>query len=148
MKCLKSLLLTGAVLSGMIAFGQETITISEPIRQVEINDFKPTKDMVSMDGLRGDVTISIGDIVYYAAGVHGSVGYSTSVDQPSGESIEFQKREFVYDDPENAGLSGGDEGTEYYLFEAKEAGTSIVTVRNYFRGDLESEFKIKVTVVE
>ena len=58
MKCLKSLLLTGAVLSGMIAFGQETITISEPIRQVEINDFKPTKDMVSMDGLRGDVTIS------------------------------------------------------------------------------------------
>jgi hypothetical protein len=122
--------------------------IEETIKEETSVKFKPTKDMVRIDPLRGKETVRVGQQLVYSASVHGSVGYSASVGTSSESSLPLLETHLVYDDEEKAKMSGGDAATKYFVFEAKKAGTHVITARHYFRGDLENDFTIVITVTD
>lgn len=122
------------------------IEMEDPIKEEPKKKFKRTKNMVSVNPLRGKATVKVGQQLVYSASVHGSVGYSASVGSSSGRYLPLVETHFEYDDEENAKLSGGDSATKYFVFEAKKAGTYEIHARHYFRGDLENDFTIVITV--
>ncbi|MFK7786006.1 MAG: hypothetical protein AB8B56_12860 [Crocinitomicaceae bacterium] len=125
------------------------IVMEEPIKEeAPKKKFKLTKDMVSINPLKGKETAKIGQQLVYSASVHGSVGYSVSVGSSSGLFLPLVATHFEYDNEEKAKLSGGDAATKYFVFEAKKAGTYEIHASHYFRGDLENDFIITITVEE
>ena len=127
----------------------EPITNSEVVEVSESDGnhqtFKPTKNMVAIDGLRGNFTVKVGQQVYYAARVHGSVGYSAEV-YSEGSGLDHTATFTEYDQKQEEGMTGGDAATEYFIFDALEVGTYTVIAKRYFRGDLEEDYTITVNI--
>lgn len=109
---------------------------------------KRKKKMVDINGLRGKYTVQIGQQLRYSASVHGSVGYSASAYSSDSEALPLVKSFIEYDDEENAEMSGGDAATKYFIFDVKKAGVYEISASHYFRGDLENDFTIEITVEE
>lgn len=135
-----------------VSCSQSTTDISTksdeaPVSNPETNmkKFKPTEDMVSIDGLRGNFTVKVGQQVYYSARVHGSVGYSAEV-YSEGSGLNLADNFTEYDKKQEAGMTGGDAATEYFIFDALEVGTYTVIAKRYFRGDLEEEYTITINI--
>ena len=120
--------------------------MENPSQEEPKKKFKITKNMVNIDPLSGKETVKIGQQLVYSADVHGSVGYSASVSSSSGQWLPLVETHLEYDDDERAKMSGGDAATKYFIFEAKKAGTYEIQASHYFRGDLEHEFTIVITV--
>ena len=113
----------------------------------EKEKFVPGKNMISINSIRGNYTVKIGQQVYYAASVHGSVGYAASAFSSDSKALPLNRSFTEYDKKQAPGLCGGDSATKYFIFDAAKAGTYEVNVRHYFRGDLENEYAITVNVI-
>lgn len=107
--------------------------------------FKPTKNMISINPIRGEYTVKVGQQVYYSARVHGSVGYSAEV-YSMGIGLNLGANFTEYDQEQEAGMSGGDAATEYFVFDALEVGTYTIRANHYFRGELENEYTITINI--
>ncbi|MEZ4936170.1 MAG: hypothetical protein R2799_01100 [Crocinitomicaceae bacterium] len=108
--------------------------------------FKPSKDMVSIDALRGELEVKVGTKIYYTGSVHGSVGSTFSIG--ADPEIKFVRKYFHYNDPKKAEMNGGDAGKETYVYEASKTGEYTVTIKERFRGEVQYTHNVKVKVVE
>ena len=124
----------------------EPKAISLDISSGDTEKFKPGKDMVSMNPLRGICNVKLGQQIYYGGSVHGSVGSTVSVYSSDSEALPLNRSFIEYDKKQQRGMTGGDSATKYFIFDASKAGTYEVYVKRYFRGDLENEFTITINV--
>ena len=129
----------------------EPITTSDEVTIISTKEntkkFKPSKDMISINPIRGNYTVKVGQQLYYSAHVHGSVGYSAEV-YSVGDGLHLSDNFTEYDQEQESGMSGGDSAREYFIFDALKVGTYEVIAQHYFRGDLENEYTITITVEE
>lgn len=107
---------------------------------------KKNEEMVTILPFKAKTKLKIGQKATYSAMEHGSVGHQISVSVLNDGILKSLGSEFVYESEKNKNLSGGDEGTKTYTFEALKAGTTTIEVRKYFRGDLKSTDKITIVV--
>lgn len=107
--------------------------------------FKPKKNMIEVNGLKGEYTVKVGQQVYYAARVHSSVGYSAEV-YSLGPGLKLTDNFTEYDQKQKRGLSGGDAATQYFVFEAVSVGKHTMTARRYFRGELKEDYTITINI--
>lgn len=124
------------------------LVIEMPEDKTPQKKFKRSKNMIEINPLRGKQTVKIGQQLIYSASVHGSVGYSASAYSSDSEALPLVKSFIEYDDDKRAEMSGGDSATKYFIFDAKKAGTYEIRASHYFRGDLENDFTIVITVEE
>ena len=108
--------------------------------------FKATKDMKSIDALRGEIEVKLGTKIYYSGSVHGSVGETFSIS--ADKELKFLKRYHEFDHPEKADMSGGDAATVTYVYETTEVGEFTVQIVKEFRGKVLNTHNVKVKVVE
>lgn len=127
---------------------EENIQISTIMISEDSAKFKPGKDMISINPLRGNYTVKVGQQIYYSGSIHGSVGYTASAYSSDSDALPLKKSFIEYDNEQEAGMSGGDSATKYFIFDVKKPGTYEVLVERYFRGDLESEYTIVIHVEE
>lgn len=121
-------------------------TQASVVDHVEIT--KEKMAIVNINPLRGKYTVQIGQQLRYSASVHGSVGYTASASSSDSEALPLSESFIEYDDEERAKMSGGDAATKYFIFDVKKAGVYQILASHYFRGDLEHEYTIEITVEE
>lgn len=149
---LSSLLFLIVLNSGCSQSTTEIVTTDEPapvveeVEDEESEKFKPTKNMVQFDAYIGSVTVKVGQQVYGSEEVHGSVGYAATATSSDKSGLVLSDNIIEYHKPQKPGMTGGDAATEYFVFDALKAGTYEITVVRNYRGDLEREYSITVTV--
>ena len=109
---------------------------------------KDRKKMVSISPLASEVKIKKGEKAYYSGSVHGSVGETVHLFGQDSRVLDFITSDFVYDDPKKAKMTGGDAGTKYFYYKAKEVGETTITIEERFRGEVRQSFEVKIIVVE
>ena len=124
------------------------VEMEMPVDEAPQKKFKRSKNMIDINPLRGKHTVKIGQQLVYSAGVHGSVGYTASANSSDSKALPLVRSFIEYDDDRKAEMSGGDSATKYFIFDAKKAGTYEIQASHYFRGDLENDFTIVITVEE
>lgn len=127
---------------------EDVVPIDEPSNNDDQKKFKPSKDMISINPLKGNYTVKVGQQVYYTADVHGSVGSTATARSTVKEVLAFQSEVFEYNNEKSAEMPGGDAAKRYFIFDAVKVGTSEVMVQHLFRGELQNEYTITITVVE
>lgn len=110
--------------------------------------FKLKKNMVSINSLVGNYTVKVGQQLVYSASVHGSVGYTAKAQSSNEEALPLSDSFIKYKNKRKSRMPGGDAATKYFVFDALKVGTYEVFTQKYFRGDLESESTITITVTE
>lgn len=115
-------------------------------KATESDKFKPTKNMVQIDPLRGNYTVKVGQQLYYSASVHGSVGFTASAVSSNNSELTLSDNFIEYNKPQQSGMSGGDAAVEYFIFDVKKVGSYEIVTQKHYRGTLESEHTIKITV--
>lgn len=88
------------------------------------------------------------EIFYYEATVHASVGIEVDYEIENTEIVQLHHQEIRYKNKKDMekGLSGADEATKTFAFEAKWSGETTVTIKELFRGDLKNTYIFKIKV--
>lgn len=110
--------------------------------------FKPSKDMVSVNGIQGDYTIKVGQKVYYSGHVHGSVGEAYRIWSDDPLILSQFKTHFAYHKNQKTAGNGGDAATSTFVFKALKIGKTTLTVEEKFRGKVTKRYQIKIEVVD
>lgn len=143
------LMMAGGHMKSFSTFGSnEKEEVSNEIKSDDSKKVEEKMAIVEINALRGKYTVQIGQQLRYSAGVHGSVGYSASAGSSDSEALPLVESFIEYDDEERAQMSGGDSATKYFIFDVKKAGVYEIHARHYFRGDLEHDYTITITVEE
>jgi predicted secreted protein len=96
-----------------------------------------------------DVKVTIGVKLAYSFNEHMSVGYWAEFEIEDESVIRHSGTDTAYNSPERMnepGMSGADAAKTTFFFEAISTGTSLLIVRNIFRGEIENEYKFRITV--
>ncbi|NWF95050.1 MAG: hypothetical protein HXY34_02810 [Candidatus Thorarchaeota archaeon] len=95
-----------------------------------------------------EVELGVGEEFYYQFHRHGSVGEETefSIDRTDIVRHEKTSLEYVHPDRVRPGWTGGDMERGEWFFKAIKAGTARLTIRELFRGRLENERVLILTV--
>ncbi|MFT5777072.1 MAG: hypothetical protein ACI837_000003 [Crocinitomicaceae bacterium] len=110
--------------------------------------FKPSKDMVSIIPFMSEMTVKVGQKLYYGGHVHTSVGNQVSVASEDNSVLALEEKIFEYDDLKKSEMSGGDAATRYYIYNATSVGVSDVLIQEYFRGELKHSYTVRINVIE
>ncbi len=111
-----------------------------------IKEFEPGKDMVSIDQLRGTADLKVGQKAYFQYSVHGSVGLDGEWNIDDETILKKVDEHVTYKREYEGGMTGNDGATVTIVFEALKAGKVNLNFKKIFRGETESESKIKITV--
>lgn len=101
---------------------------------------------VEIDLKKTDYTFKVGEKSYLEMNEHGSVGAMSEVVIGDNTIIGISGDVFDYDKEQIELETGGDGGTRTYSFTALKKGTTTITARDYFRGDLQKEYILNITV--
>jgi len=96
-----------------------------------------------------DIKVKIGDKLGYSFSEQMSVGYWAEFEIEDENVVRHSGTDTAYNNPERMneeGISGADAARTTFFFEAMNIGTSLLIVRNIFRGDIESEYKFRINV--
>lgn len=96
-----------------------------------------------------DIKVKIGDKLGYSFSEQMSVGYWAEFEIEDENVVRHSGTDTTYNSPERMneeGISGADAARTTFFFEAMNIGTSLLIVRNIFRGDIESEYKFRINV--
>ena len=96
-----------------------------------------------------DIKVKTGDKLGYSFREHMSVGYWAEFEIEDESVIRHSGTDTVYNTPERMrepGMSGADAAKTTFFFEAISTGTSLLIMRNIFRGEIENEYKFRITV--
>ena len=96
-----------------------------------------------------DIKVKIGDKLGYSFSEQMSVGYWAEFEIEDENVVRHSGTDTAYNSPERMneeGISGADAARTTFFFEAMNIGTSLLIVRNIFRGDIESEYKFRINV--
>jgi hypothetical protein len=116
--------------------------------EVNIVEDKPSNDMIEITTLSGEISVSLGDKISYTGSVHGSVGTEKKCWSKNQVILKLIDTKFNYNKPLVDGETGGDSAKETYIFEALIEGTTEVVIQEWFRGDMENEYLVKVHVTK
>jgi hypothetical protein len=103
-------------------------------------------DTIQITPDRDTYELTVGQKIYYAGTVHGSVGIQKECNSADEAVLKLIDKDFKYAKPLVEGETGGDRATETYTFEAASEGKTTVTIEDWYRGDLESTRKINIHV--
>lgn len=125
--------------------------VEEPIEEKEpkpTTDTKPTK--MKTISLRGSLEVKVGEKFGWSYDLHPSVGNDGAYRLDNDKVVVFQEKKVVYENPENmkAGMSGADGSRATFVFEGAKAGTTEITFKRLFRGQVKSTQVVKITVIE
>lgn len=89
-----------------------------------------------------------GEQFYYEATVHASVGIHIEYAIDNTEIVVFHHDKMNYKNKEamEKGMSGADEATQTFVFQAKSSGETTITIKEMFRGKEEQTHVFKITV--
>jgi len=91
-------------------------------------------------------TLQIGQEAYISLKQHLSVGIKSIAKSNDESIIEIIKTRFSYNNPILPRKKGGDAGQRVFVFKAHKTGSTAITVKKIFRGQLQEEYSIKVIV--
>lgn len=88
------------------------------------------------------------EIFYYETTVHASVGIEVEYEIENTKIVQFHHEDISYKHKKDMekGLSGADEATKTFAFKAKSRGTTIITIKELFRGDVKNTYTFKIIV--
>ena len=92
-------------------------------------------------------TFYVGQEAYISLKQHVSVGVKTVAKSNDESIISVDRTRFRYFKPLNKDKKGGDAGERTFIFRAHKAGTTEITIQKIFRGTLQEERLVKLTVV-
>ena len=95
---------------------------------------------------RNRVQVRVGKKMKVKFEQHGSVGIYAEYQITNEQVVQYVKTETRFKNPKNAEMPGGDAATGEFIFIAKQRGTTQLTIRNMFRGDVESQKQITIVV--
>lgn len=104
---------------------------------------------IELKAANSDVKAKIGDKLGYSFHEHMSVGFWAEFEIEDETVLRHSGTDTVYNTPERMnepGMAGADAARTTFFFEAISTGTSLLVVRNIFRGDIESEYKFRINV--
>lgn len=147
----KAILILSVILIVGCTVNNEKITTQEQELEVAVEEPNKSreerrKEVVKLIPFLTEYSVLVGQKLTYAAKEHGSVGSTQSVAVEDENIVSLLDKKRTYDQPENSNMSGGDASTTLYSFEAKKEGTTQVLIKKYFRGTLENEFYLTITV--
>lgn len=96
-----------------------------------------------------DVRAALGDKISYSFYEHISVGFWAEFEIEDEDVIRHSGTNTTYDTPERMkepGLTGADAARTSFFFEAIAVGTSMLIFRNIFRGNIETEYRFRITI--
>jgi hypothetical protein len=96
-----------------------------------------------------DIKAKVGDKLGYSFHEHMSVGYWAEFEIEDETVLRHSGTDTVYNTPERMnepGMAGADAARTTFFFEATAAGTTLLLVRNLFRGESENEYKFRINV--
>lgn len=121
--------------------------IGSLIAQTNVDEpFKPGKEMLSVGPFSDTLELKTGDVFYSQGRQHGSVGISYEFELKNDSVLELQQKHFAYTNPQIEGTTGGDNATVTYVFKALKKGQTQVIFRSMYRGKVENEQTLTVTV--
>lgn len=110
-------------------------------------DVMKKNEMVYLDELKNkQYTLKVGEKAYFSIDVHGSVGYWAEHAISNEQVVQLADTQTQAYNPENAGMPGGDKAKKTFIFEAKSAGKSDITIRGIFRSETDKEIIFQITV--
>ncbi len=92
------------------------------------------------------ITVKVGENFYFGHESHGSVGVGSDYYITDKEIFILESRKIEFDKKHEEKMSGGDSGTEYYIFKGLKKGTSKLKITTLFRGEVKNEAEIEVVV--
>lgn len=104
---------------------------------------------IELKAAHSDVKAKIGDKIGYSFHEHMSVGFWAEFEIEDETVLRHSGTDTVYNTPERMnepGMAGADAARTTFFFEAISTGTSLLIVRNIYRGDIESEYKFRINV--
>lgn len=113
-----------------------------------LKPFKPEKNMVALDVLQGKATLKIGQKAYIKHALHGSVGIGGDLEIADKSKIKIIKQHTAYKKAHQVGMTGDDAATVTLVLEALEKGETTITLKKIFRGTVEEQNDIQITIVE
>jgi len=96
-----------------------------------------------------DMKVKIGDKLGYSFSEQMSVGYWAEFEIEDENVVRHSGTDTAYNSPERINepeISGADAARTTFFFEAISSGTSLLIVRNIFRGEIENEYTFRITV--
>lgn len=111
------------------------------------NETTAKQDTVGLLPFKAFETVVLGQYVDYTGSVHGSVGKQVEVNYLNDSILNFIGSEVTYRSQESPMPSGGDGGYKSFLFRATQLGETTITIQEIYRGEIQKEYTIKVTVV-
>ena len=95
------------------------------------------------------ITLRVNEKVSYSYPLHGSVGITAEYYIADENILKYIDTKVKYHHPERMkpGMTGGDSATGTFIFKAIKQGETELIIKHLFRGELEKEVKIKVTVM-
>lgn len=117
-----------------------------PVPREKPKTFVPSKNMQQIKSTATTLTLSVNEEAYYQASVHGSVGTAVELEIDNEGVIKVGEQKVDYENPERAEMPGGDAATKTFVLKALSAGKAKITIKNLYRGDLQSEQVIECIV--
>ncbi len=114
------------------------------------SDAKLQRGTIELSQFRTTLTVEKGAELHYSFNSHGSVGYGADYSIASPTIVRYVRTDMDYAHPEKmkAGMSGADEATGTFVFEARAVGSTTLRVTEDFRGEIELEVEYSITVVD
>jgi hypothetical protein len=94
-----------------------------------------------------EVTVELGATLTWSFKSHASVGIGADAAIADPSVLELVRTDTNYEQPGPDRPPGGDAATGVFVLETRAAGTTTVTFREMFRGEVEREQVVTVTVV-
>jgi hypothetical protein len=111
-----------------------------------LKPFKPEKNMVALDALQGKVTLKVGQKAYIQHSLHGSVGIGADLEIADATKIKIIKEHIAYEKAHRRGMTGDDAATVTLVLEALETGETSITLKKMFRGTVEEQSEILISI--
>ncbi len=91
-------------------------------------------------------TIKVGQKISYTYKEHGSVGIGATYEVDNSGVLVYKELIRDYKNKNREGLTGADEARVTLVFEGLAKGKAVLNVKDMYRGKVQSEAKITVTV--
>ena len=107
---------------------------------------KQTMEPIKIIPFKTEYTAKVGQQLAYSCDDHASVGITSDYSVEDSKILLFIKKDTAYDNQDGDRPPGGDAAVSSFVFEAAAKGTTILTIREYFRAELKHEYKFTITV--
>jgi hypothetical protein len=111
-----------------------------------LKPFKPEKNIVALDVLAGKAMLKVGQKAYIQYAQHGSVGIGGELTIADNTKLKIIKEHTTYQKAHKKGMTGDDAATVTLVLQALEAGSTELTLKRIFRGAVEAQNLIMITI--